>query len=159
LCSRSYNLSDIVISQKSMWYVVPLFPLWVIFFISSLAETNRAPFDLPEAESDIVAGYNVEYSSFSYALFYLGEYANMILMSALNTILFFGGWYSPFVFLDFIPGPIWFMIKVCFFLFLFLWIRATMPRFRYDQLMRLGWKFFLPISLLSVIVVAFWQRP
>lgn len=152
----SLNLSDIVNAQKESWFVLSLFPMWVIFFISSLAEANRTPFDLPEAESELVAGYHVEYSSFTFALFFLGEYANMIMLSAMNAILFFGGWNAPFnlAILNIIPGFIWFALKICFFLFLFIWIRATLPRYRYDQLMRLGWKIFLPISLVAVILVA-----
>lgn len=156
LYAGSLNLSDIVFAQQKRWFVLPLFPLFIMFFISSLAETNRAPFDLPEAEGELVGGYNVEYASFPYALFYLGEYANMILMSAMATILFLGGWH-PILnvsFLQFIPDPCWFLVKVSFMLFLFLWVRATMPRYRYDQLMRLGWKVFLPLSLVAVIIIA-----
>jgi NADH-quinone oxidoreductase subunit H len=139
-----------------MWYVIPLFPMWVIFFISSLAECNRTPFDLPEAEAELVAGYHVEYSAFSFAMFFLGEYANMILLSAMNAILFFGGWLPPFDWpiFSWIPGPLWLIIKICFFLFLFIWVRATLPRYRYDQLMRLGWKVFLPFSLVWMILTA-----
>ena len=139
-----------------MWYVIPHFPMFVIFFISTLAETNRAPFDLPEAEAELVAGYNVEYSSMSFGLFFLGEYGNMILMSSMSTILFFGGWLPP-IDIDFfknIPGFIWFLSKVTFLLFLFLWVRATLPRYRYDQLMRLGWKVFLPLSLIWIIITS-----
>jgi NADH-quinone oxidoreductase subunit H len=157
LVAGSLNLSDIVNAQKeSMWFVIPLFPMFVIFFISTLAETNRHPFDLPEAEAELVAGYNVEYSSMTFALFFLGEYANMILMCAMTTILFFGGWLPPVDIAPFnwLPGPLWFIIKICMLLFIFLWVRATFPRYRYDQLMRLGWKVFLPISLASVIIVA-----
>ena len=157
LVAGSLNLSDIVNAQKeTMWFVIPLFPMFVIFFISTLAETNRHPFDLPEAEAELVAGYNVEYSSMTFALFFLGEYANMILMCAMTTILFFGGWLPPFDIAPFnwIPGPIWFIIKICMLLFIFLWVRATFPRYRYDQLMRLGWKVFLPISLAAVVIVA-----
>ena len=130
--------------------------MFVVFFISALAETNRAPFDLPEAEAELVAGYNVEYSAMTFALFFLGEYANMILMSAMTTILFLGGWLPPFDVAPFtwIPGPIWFALKIAFVLFVFLWVRATFPRYRYDQLMRLGWKVFLPLSLVWVIVTA-----
>jgi len=158
LCAGSLNLREIVLAQREQWFVVKLLPFAVIFFISSLAETNRTPFDLPEAESELVSGYNVEYSSFSYALFYLGEYANMILMSAMNSILFFGGWLPPFdhPWLTAIPPIAWFLGKICFFLFLFLWVRATLPRYRYDQLMRLGWKIFLPLSLPPD---AFFERP
>ena len=160
ICVGSLNLADIVRAQHGTgfwsWYIVPLFPMFVIFFVSALAETNRAPFDLPEAESELVSGYNVEYSSMTFALFFLGEYANMILLSALGVTLFFGGWLPPFDAVPFtwIPGPIWFVAKVFFLLSLFLWVRATFPRYRYDQLMRLGWKIFLPISLAAVVVVA-----
>ncbi|MBH43542.1 MAG: NADH-quinone oxidoreductase subunit NuoH [Rickettsiales bacterium] len=152
----SLNLTEIVLAQKDLWFFIPHFPVFVIFFISTLAETNRAPFDLPEAEAELVAGYNVEYSSLAFGLFFLGEYGNMILMSSLTTILFLGGWHPPFEynFLYFIPGFFWFFLKVCIILFLFLWIRATLPRYRYDQLMRLGWKVFLPISLLWIIVTS-----
>jgi len=156
VCVGSLNLSDIVLAQKTVWFAIPLLPMFVIFFISSLAETNRAPFDLPEAEAEIVAGYNVEYSSMTFALFFLGEYANMILMSAMISILFLGGWLPPMDIapLNWIPGPVWFAAKVAFVLFCFLWMRATFPRYRYDQLMRLGWKVFLPFSLLWVVVTA-----
>lgn len=152
----SLNISDIIKAQEETWFILTLFPMWVVFFISSLAEANRTPFDLPEAEAELVAGYHVEYSSFSFALFFLGEYANMILLSAMNAILFFGGWYPPFnnAFFTFIPGFVWFALKICFFLFLFIWVRASLPRYRYDQLMRLGWKIFLPISLVAVVIVA-----
>ena len=153
LCVGSLNLSDIVMVQKGMWFVFPLFPMAVIFFISTLAETNRHPFDMPEAEAELVAGYNVEYSAMGFALFFLGEYANMILMSAMTSILFLGGWLAPFG-LTFIPGPIWLAVKIAFCLFIFLWVRATFPRYRYDQLMRLGWKVFLPLSLAGVVIVA-----
>jgi NADH-quinone oxidoreductase subunit H len=156
LLSGSLNLSHIVRAQENMWFAIPLFPMFVVFFISGLAETNRAPFDLPEGESELVGGFNVEYSSMSFALFFLGEYANMILMSGMTTILFLGGWLSPFNFAPFtwVPGAIWFALKIAFCLFLFLWVRATLPRYRYDQLMRLGWKVFLPFSLIYVIGVA-----
>lgn len=154
LCAGSLNLSQIVLSQQDVWYVFPLFPMFVIFFVSILAETNRHPFDLPEAEAELVAGYNVEYSATPFALFFLGEYANMILMSAIAVILFLGGWLAPHPALDFIPGFIWFVLKVIFMLFLFIWMRAALPRYRYDQLMRLGWKVFLPLSLIAVIVTA-----
>lgn len=154
----SLNLTDIVIKQQAMpWYVqLLMLPMAVIFFISILAETNRLPFDLPEAEAELVAGYNVEYSSMPFALFFLGEYANMILTSAMMTILFLGGWLPPFgiEFFNFIPGVIWFLAKICFVLFCFLWVRATFPRYRYDQLMRLGWKVFLPISLFWVVLIS-----
>ena len=156
LCTGSLNLTDIVRAQTHLWYCIPLFPMFVIFFISALAETNRSPFDLPEGESEIVAGFFVEYSSMSFGLFFLGEYANMILMSALTTILFLGGWLAPFNIEPFtwIPGVFWFMGKVVFLLFVFIWVRATFPRYRYDQLMRLGWKVFLPFSLLWLVLTA-----
>jgi len=147
LCAGSYNLSDIIMAQKNIWYVIPLFPSFILFFISALAETNRLPFDLPEAEAELVSGYNVEYSAIGFALFFLGEYGNMLLMSSLTVILFFGGWLAPFEFLSFIPGSFWFALKLCFFVIAFIWIRATLPRYRYDQLMHLGWKIFLPLSL------------
>lgn len=153
LLSQSLNLSDIVKAQSEHWYVLYLFPMWVIFFISCLAETNRTPFDLPEAEAELVAGYNVEYSSLAFALFFLGEYANMILMSAMNAILFFGGWLPPLdiPLFHMVPGFVWMILKISVFLFIFLWVRATLPRYRYDQLMRLGWKVFLPITFLFLI--------
>ncbi|MEE8533128.1 MAG: NADH-quinone oxidoreductase subunit H, partial [Alphaproteobacteria bacterium] len=153
VCVGSLRLTDIVLAQKDLWFFIPLFPVFIIFFISTLAETNRAPFDMPEAEAELVAGYNVEYSSMTFALFFLGEYANMILMAGLTTVLFLGGWLPPFDVapLNWIPGPIWFAGKVAFVLFFFLWVRATFPRYRYDQLMRLGWKVFLPLSLLAVV--------
>ena len=156
ITSGSLNLSEIVMKQQNMWYIIPHFPMFVIFFISTLAETNRAPFDLPEAESELVAGYNVEYSSMSFGLFFLGEYGNMILMSSMSTILFLGGWLPPvdIYFFQNIPGFIWFLLKVTFLLFLFLWVRATLPRYRYDQLMRLGWKVFLPLSLAWIIITS-----
>ena len=156
ITSGSLNLTEIVMKQQNMWYVIPHFPMFIIFFISTLAETNRAPFDLPEAESELVAGYNVEYSSMSFGLFFLGEYGNMILMSSMSTILFLGGWLPPFdiSFFENIPGFIWFLLKVTFLLFLFLWVRATLPRYRYDQLMRLGWKVFLPLSLAWIIITS-----
>ncbi len=156
LLAGSLNLSDIVMAQKnSVWFVIPMFPMAVIFFISTLAETNRHPFDMPEAEAELVAGFNVEYSAMAFALFFLGEYANMILMAGMTTILFLGGWLPPFDIAPFnwIPGPIWFAAKMAFILFIFLWVRATFPRYRYDQLMRLGWKVFLPISLAAVVIV------
>jgi len=156
LCVGSLNLTQIVLAQKTVWFAIPLFPMFIIFFISALAETNRSPFDLPEGESEIVAGYFVEYSSMSFALFFLGEYGAMILMSGMTTILFLGGWLPPFDMAPFnwIPGPLWFAGKVAFCLFVFLWVRATLPRYRYDQLMRLGWKVFLPFSLLWVVLTA-----
>ena len=156
LCVGSLNLSDIVMAQQNVWFVVPLFPMAVIFFISTLAETNRHPFDLPEAEAELVAGYNVEYSGITFALFFLGEYANMILMAGMTSVLFLGGWLPPVDMAPFnwLPGPIWFALKISAVLFIFLWVRATFPRYRYDQLMRLGWKVFLPISLAAVAVVS-----
>ena len=156
LCVGSLNLSEIVEAQNDVWFVIPLLPMAVIFFVSALAETNRHPFDLPEAEAELVAGYQVEYSSMTFALFFLGEYANMILMSALTAILFLGGWLPPFDIAPFtwIPGPIWFGLKIALLLFVFVWIRATFPRYRYDQLMRLGWKVFLPLSLFWVALTA-----
>jgi NADH-quinone oxidoreductase subunit H len=171
LCAGSLNLSEIVIAQKERglatllgvpvltflnWYWLPLLPMFVIFFISALAETNRHPFDLPEAEAELVTGYNVEYSAFTFALFFLGEYMNMILMSAMTSILFLGGWLPPLdvSWLNWIPGPIWLALKISFFLFLFILARAAYPRYRYDQLMRLGWKVFLPLTLLAVVFYA-----
>ncbi len=156
LCAGSLNLTKIVQAQENLWFAIPLFPMFIVFFISILAETNRTPFDLPEAEAELVAGYHVEYSSLAFALFFLGEYANMILLSAMTTILFFGGWLPPLAIAPFtwIPGLIWFLLKICFFLFIFLWVRATLPRYRYDQLMRLGWKVFLPFSLVWVVLTA-----
>lgn len=156
LCAGSLNLKDIVLAQQKVWFALPLFPMFILFFISVLAETNRAPFDLPEAESELVAGYNVEYSSMPFALFFLGEYANMILMSAITTILFLGGWLPPvdWPIFTWIPGIVWFVVKISFLLFVFLWVRATLPRYRYDQLMRLGWKVFLPLSLFWVVLTS-----
>ena len=166
LFAGTLNLSEIVEAQSSAgiasllglehggilgWYVWPLFPMFIIFFISALAETNRHPFDLPEAEAELVAGYQVEYSSMTFALFFLGEYMNMILMCGLTTLLFLGGWHSPIPGETFIPGVIWFALKISFLLFVFIWVRATLPRYRYDQLMRLGWKVFLPVSLGAVV--------
>ncbi|HJO75188.1 MAG TPA: NADH-quinone oxidoreductase subunit NuoH [Rhodospirillales bacterium] len=156
LVAGSLNLSDIVNAQRDIWFVVPLFPMAVIFFISTLAETNRHPFDLPEAEAELVTGYNVEYSAMPFALFFLGEYANMILMAGMTVILFLGGWLPPMDMAPFnwVPGPVWFAFKIAAVLFVFLWVRATFPRYRYDQLMRLGWKVFLPISLAAVVIVS-----
>ena len=156
LCAGSLNLTDIVVAQERVWFFIPLFPMFIVFFISTLAETNRAPFDLPEGESEIVGGFHVEYGAMTFGLFFLGEYANMILMSALTTILFLGGWLSPVPFPPFtwLPGPIWFILKICLVLFMFIWVRATFPRFRYDQLMRLGWKVFLPLSLGWLVLTA-----
>ena len=156
MCVGSLNLGDIVLAQRGLWFAIPLFPMFVVFFISALAETNRAPFDLPEAEAELVAGYNVEYSGMTFALFFLGEYANMILMSAMTSILFLGGWLPPLSIAPFtwLPGPVWFALKIALCLFVFLWVRATFPRYRYDQLMRLGWKVFLPFSLFWLVVTA-----
>ncbi|HEY2131557.1 MAG TPA: NADH-quinone oxidoreductase subunit NuoH [Acetobacteraceae bacterium] len=153
ICVGSLNLNDIVLAQQKIWFCIPLFPMFIVFFISTLAETNRSPFDLPEGESEIVAGFFVEYSAMSFALFFLGEYANMILMSAMTTILFLGGWLAPFG-LTFIPGPLWFIAKIVLILFVFIWVRGTFPRYRYDQLMRLGWNVFLPFSLVYLVLVA-----
>ncbi len=152
----SLNLSEIVMAQETWWFCLPHFPMFMIFIASILAETNRHPFDLPEAEAELVAGYNVEYSAMGFALFFLGEYANMILMSAIASILFLGGWLPPLDIapLTWIPGPVWFILKICFVLFIFIWARATLPRYRYDQLMRLGWKVFLPLSLLWVVLTS-----
>jgi NADH-quinone oxidoreductase subunit H len=152
----SLNLSEIVLAQRSLWFFIPHFPMFAIFIASILAETNRHPFDLPEAEAELVSGYNVEYSAMTFALFFLGEYANMILMSAICSILFLGGWLPPFDIAPFtwIPGPLWLILKICFVLFIFIWARATLPRYRYDQLMRLGWKVFLPASLLWVVLTS-----
>jgi NADH-quinone oxidoreductase subunit H len=149
ICAGSLNLSDIVLAQEEVWYAIPLFPMFIMFYISALAETNRHPFDLPEAEAELVSGYNVEYSAMGFALFFLGEYANMLLMSGMTVILFLGGWLPPFSFAPFtwIPGPIWFGLKLIIFAAGFAWARAAFPRYRYDQLMRLGWKIFLPLSL------------
>jgi NADH-quinone oxidoreductase subunit H len=147
VCCGSFNLQTIIESQRNVWFIIPFFPLFLMFFTSALAETNRHPFDLPEAEAELVSGYNVEYSAMGFALFSLGEYANMLLMSSLNVILFFGGWLPPLEVLSFIPGSIWFGLKICFFVVLYVWIRAALPRYRYDQLMGLGWKVFLPLSL------------
>ncbi|WP_243429565.1 NADH-quinone oxidoreductase subunit NuoH [Acetobacter sacchari] len=156
LAVGSLNLNDIILAQRHIWFCVPMFPMFIIFFISALAETNRAPFDLPEGESELVAGFFVEYSSLSFGLFFLGEYANMILMSGMVSILFLGGWLPPLGIapLTWIPGPIWLIAKILFCLFVFIWVRATFPRYRYDQLMRLGWKVFLPFSLLWMIATA-----
>ena len=156
LCVGSLNLKDIVLAQKEMWYVIPLFPMFVIFFISALAETNRPPFDLPEAEAELVAGYQTEYSGMMYAMFWLGEYANILLMCAMGSVLFLGGW-LPIIDiypLNLIPAPIWMILKILFLFFLFALIKAIVPRYRYDQLMRLGWKIFLPLSLTWVVLTA-----
>lgn len=156
ICANSLNLSQIVVAQTYIWYVVPLFPLFVLFYISALAETNRPPFDLPEAEAELVAGYFVEYSAMTFAQFFLGENINILFMCCFTTTLFFGGWLPiiniPILYL--IPGAVWFVLKVLFFLFTFVWVRVTFPRYRYDQLMRLGWKIFLPLSLSWVLFVS-----
>ncbi len=157
LCVGSLNMSAIVRAQEDgLWFFIPLFPMFVLFFVSALAETNRHPFDLPEAEAELVAGYQVEYASMTFALFFIGEYANMVLMSALTAILFLGGWLPPFDVAPFtwVPGPVWFALKIALLLFVFVWVRATFPRYRYDQLMRLGWKVFLPLSLFWVVLTA-----
>jgi NADH-quinone oxidoreductase subunit H len=154
LWTGTLNLSRIVEAQKDLWFIVPLFPMFIVFLVGIFAETNRTPFDLPEAEAELVAGYHVEYSSMPFAFFFLAEYANMILMSALTTILFLGGWLPPFKALSFLPGPFWFFLKVSLILFLFIMVRATLPRFRYDQLMSIGWKVLLPFSLGWVILTA-----
>jgi NADH-quinone oxidoreductase subunit H len=146
LCVGSFDLQRIVFAQSGCWFLIPFFPLFLVFFTSALAETNRHPFDLPEAEAELVSGYNVEYSAMGFALFSLGEYANMLLMSSLNAILFMGGWLSPGIF-TFLPGSLFFGLKIGFFVILYIWVRAALPRYRYDQLMNLGWKAFLPISL------------
>jgi NADH-quinone oxidoreductase subunit H len=156
LCVGSLNLKDIVLAQKELWYVIPLFPMFVIFFISALAETNRPPFDLPEAEAELVAGYQTEYSGMMYAMFWLGEYANILLMCAMGSILFLGGW-LPIIDIypiNIIPAPIWMILKILFLFFLFALIKAIVPRYRYDQLMRLGWKIFLPFSLVYLVLTA-----
>ena len=156
LCVGSLNLNDIVLAQKELWYVIPLFPMFVIFFISALAETNRPPFDLPEAEAELVAGYQTEYSGMMYAMFWLGEYANILLMCAMGSILFLGGWLPlmdvyP---LNIVPAPLWMILKILFLFLLFALIKAIVPRYRYDQLMRLGWKIFLPFSLVYLVLTA-----
>jgi NADH-quinone oxidoreductase subunit H len=156
LCAGSLNLTDIVLAQRHVWFVIPLLPMAVVFFISGLAETNRTPFDLPEGESELVAGYFVEYSSMTFLLFFMGEYANMVLVSGMTAILFLGGWLAPFGIAPFtwLPPVLWFLLKTLFVMFCILWVRATFPRFRYDQLMRLGWKVFLPFSLLWLVLTA-----
>jgi NADH-quinone oxidoreductase subunit H len=153
LCVGSFNLQTIIEAQKNVWFIIPFFPLFLIFFVSGLAETNRHPFDLPEAEAELVSGYNVEYSAMNFALFSLGEYSNMLLMSALTTVLFLGGWQCPLSIFFFVPGFVWFAIKMCLFVILFIWMRAALPRYRYDQLMYLGWKSFLPLSLSYLTLV------
>ena len=156
LCVGSLNLSDIVLAQEKIWFVIPLFPMFVIFFISALAETNRPPFDLPEAEAELVAGYQTEYSGMMYAMFWLGEYANILLMCALVSILFLGGWLSPINMypFDIVPSPLWLILKILFLFILFALVKAIVPRYRYDQLMKLGWKIFLPFSLIWVVLTA-----
>ena len=156
LCVGSLNLSDIVLAQERIWFIIPLFPMFVIFFISTLAETNRPPFDLPEAEAELVAGYQTEYSGMMYAMFWLGEYANILLMCSMGSILFLGGWLSPINIypFDLIPSPIWLILKILLLFILFALVKATVPRYRYDQLMRLGWKIFLPFSLFWVVLTA-----
>jgi len=156
LCVGSLNLNDIVVAQEKMWFIIPLFPMFIIFFISALAETNRPPFDLPEAEAELVAGYQTEYSGMMYAMFWLGEYANILLMCALGSILFLGGWLSPIDLYPFnlLPGAIWLILKILLLFFLFALVKAIVPRYRYDQLMRLGWKIFLPLSLIYVVLTA-----
>jgi NADH-quinone oxidoreductase subunit H len=156
LCTGSLNLNDIVLAQENIWFVIPLFPMFVIFFISTLAETNRPPFDLPEAESELVAGYQTEYSGMMYAMFWLGEYANILLMCAMGSILFLGGWLSPLEMYPFnlIPSALWLIFKILFLFILFSLVKATVPRYRYDQLMKLGWKIFLPLSLLWVVLTS-----
>ena len=156
LCVGSLNLNDIVLAQQNIWFIIPLFPMFIIFFISALAETNRPPFDLPEAEAELVAGYQTEYSGMMYAMFWLGEYANILLMCALGSILFLGGWLSPIDLYPFnlIPGAIWLIFKILFLFILFALVKAVVPRYRYDQLMRLGWKMFLPLSLTYVVLTA-----
>ena len=156
LCVGSLNLTDIVMAQKELWYIIPLFPMFVIFFISALAETNRPPFDLPEAEAELVAGYQTEYSGMMYAMFWLGEYANILLMCAMGSILFLGGWLPPIDVFPFnvIPSPLWLIFKIILLFVLFALVKAIVPRYRYDQLMRLGWKVFLPLSLTWVVLTA-----
>jgi len=153
-CVGSFNLQIVIESQKYIWFLIPFYPLFLLFFISGLAETNRHPFDLPEAEAELVSGYNVEYSAMGFALFSLGEYSNMLMMSSIIIILFLGGWLSPFEILSFIPSFFWFGLKILFLVFLFVWVRAALPRYRYDQLMSIGWKVFLPVSLAYVFVTA-----
>ncbi len=156
LCVGSLNLSEIVLAQKNLWFIIPLFPMFVIFFISALAETNRPPFDLPEAEAELVAGYQTEYSGMMYAMFWLGEYANILLMCAMGSILFLGGWLSPTDTypLNLIPAPMWMVLKILFLFILFALVKAIVPRYRYDQLMKLGWKIFLPLSLIWVVITS-----
>jgi NADH-quinone oxidoreductase subunit H len=153
LCAGSLNLTEIIVAQETIWYIIPLYPLFILFVVSGLAETNRPPFDLPEAEAELVSGYNVEYSGMGFALFFLGEYINIILMSVMITILFLGGWNSPFN-IGILPDSLWLWSKVCLITFIFIWVRTAFPRYRYDQLMSLGWKVFLPISLAYVIIIS-----
>jgi len=158
LCVGSMNLTEIVLQPRTWWMNLLLFPMFIVFIVSILAETNRAPFDLPEGESELSGGFMVEYSAMTFALFFLGEYANMILMSAIATTLFLGGWLAPFglhgAWIDWVPGVVWFGLKVGFILFIYIWVRATVPRYRYDQLMRLGWKIFLPFTLIWLLLTA-----
>ena len=156
LCTGSLNLTDIVLAQENLWFIIPLFPMFVIFFISALAETNRPPFDLPEAEAELVAGYQTEYSGMMYAMFWLGEYANILLMCSMGSILFLGGWLSPVDIYPFtlIPAPLWFIFKILLLFILFSLVKAIVPRYRYDQLMKLGWKIFLPLSLSWVVITS-----
>ncbi len=156
MCVGSLNLTDIVMAQKKIWFFIPLFPMFIVFFISALAETNRPPFDLPEAESELVAGYQTEYSAIPFVLFFFGEYANILLMCSLTTILFLGGWLPPFDIAPFnlLPGFVWFLVKIFFVFYMFSMVKAFVPRYRYDQLMRLGWKVFLPISLAAVVLTS-----
>lgn len=155
LVTGSFNLQEIILTQEDCWFIITFFPLFLIFFTSTLAETNRHPFDLPEAEAELVSGYNVEYSAMGFALFSLGEYANMLFMSSITIILFFGGWLTPSYLFNFIPATIWFAIKICIFVIIFIWIRAALPRYRYDQLMALGWKIFLPLSISYLVFTYF----
>jgi NADH-quinone oxidoreductase subunit H len=154
ICAGSFNLSQIVLAQEAVWFFLPLFPMFLVFMVSALAETNRHPFDLPEAEAELVSGYNVEYSAMGFALFFLGEYANMLLMSSLISIFFLGGWLAPTVLLSWLPGPLIFSLKICLFVFIFVWARAALPRYRYDQLMALGWKCFLPLSIAWLVLAS-----
>ena len=154
LCCGSFSLQTIIESQENVWFLVPFFPLFLMFFVSALAETNRHPFDLPEAEAELVSGYNVEYSAMGFALFSLGEYSNMLVMSSLNVVLFFGGW-LPLIEIPFVSNSVWFGLKICLFVVLYIWMRAALPRYRYDQLMDLGWKTFLPISICYLLTVTF----
>merc|ERR1711998_96514 len=152
ITAGSFNLSEIVLAQTKVWYILPHIPAFLMFFVSALAETNRHPFDLPEAEAELVSGYNVEYSAMGFALFFLGEYANMLLMSSLISVFFLGGWLAPTVLLSWVPGPFIFILKICLFVFVFVWARAALPRYRYDQLMALGWKSFLPLSVAWLVL-------